>query len=81
MKIKRIVFNRIVSDIDTPNEGGAGTPVADLSIDMDDIDTALDQVKKAPVPIEYSPTAAPWGVRRFGFREPFAKPTPIVRHT
>ena len=54
-------------------EGGSGTPVPDLSIEVDDLDAALARVKKARIPIEYGPTNEPWGVRRFFVRDPFGK--------
>jgi catechol 2,3-dioxygenase-like lactoylglutathione lyase family enzyme len=62
-------------------EGGSGTPVPDLSIEVDDLDTALARVKKAMLPIEYGPTVEPWGVRRFFVRDPFGKLVNILSHT
>ena len=55
------------------SEGGSGTPVPDLSIEVDDIETALARVKKAGIPIEYGPKSEPWGVCRFYVRDPFGK--------
>jgi predicted enzyme related to lactoylglutathione lyase len=46
-------------------EGGSGTPAPDISIEVDDVDAALNAVKKAGFPIEYGPVDEPWGVRRF----------------
>jgi catechol 2,3-dioxygenase-like lactoylglutathione lyase family enzyme len=43
------------------SEGGSGTLVPDLSIEVDDIETALARVKKAGIPIEYGPVSEPWG--------------------
>jgi hypothetical protein len=37
------------------SEGGSGTPVLDLSVEVDDIETALPRVKKVSIPIEYGP--------------------------
>ena len=62
------------------SEGGSGTPVPDLSIEVDDIETALARVKKAGIPIEYGPKSEPWGVRRFYVRDPFGKLINILQH-
>ena len=62
------------------SEGGSGTPVPDLSIEVDDIETALKRVKKAGIPIEYGPQSEPWGVRRFYVRDPFGKLVNILQH-
>jgi catechol 2,3-dioxygenase-like lactoylglutathione lyase family enzyme len=62
------------------SEGGSGTPVPDLSIEVDSIETALERVKKARVPIEYGPVSEPWGVRRFYVRDPFGKLINILQH-
>src|SRR4029434_2319640 len=51
------------------SEGGSGTPVPDLSIEVDDLDTALQRMKKAKVAIEYGPADEPWGVRLFSSEE------------
>jgi catechol 2,3-dioxygenase-like lactoylglutathione lyase family enzyme len=61
-------------------EGGSGTPVPDLSIEVDDLDAALARVKKARIPIEYGPAHEPWGVRRFFVRDPFGKLVNILVH-
>jgi catechol 2,3-dioxygenase-like lactoylglutathione lyase family enzyme len=61
-------------------EGGSGTPVPDLSIEVDDLDAALARVKKAKLPIEYGPADEPWGVRRFFLRDPFGKLVNILVH-
>ena len=61
-------------------EGGSGTPVPDLSIEVDDLDTALARFKSADVPIEYGPASEPWGVRRFYVRDPFGRLVNILQH-
>jgi catechol 2,3-dioxygenase-like lactoylglutathione lyase family enzyme len=61
-------------------ERGSGTPVPDLSIEVDDLDAALARVKKASLPIEYGPADEPWGVRRFFLRDPFGKLVNILAH-
>ena len=62
------------------SEGGSGTPVPDLSIEVDDLDTALARMKAAGVAIEYGPADEPWGVRRFYVRDPFGKLVNILTH-
>jgi catechol 2,3-dioxygenase-like lactoylglutathione lyase family enzyme len=62
------------------SEGGSGTPVPELSIEVDSIETALKRVKQARVPIEYGPVSEPWGVRRFYVRDPFGKLINILQH-
>ena len=62
------------------SEGGSGTPVPDLSIEVDDVDAALDAMKAAGFAIEYGPADEPWGVRRFYVRDPFGKLVNILGH-
>ncbi|SFL80721.1 hypothetical protein SAMN04488054_105149 [Salibacterium qingdaonense] len=47
------------------SEGGSGTPVPDLSIEVDNLDEAVTRMKEAGIPVEYGPVEEPWGVRRF----------------
>ncbi|WP_367714561.1 VOC family protein [Nitratireductor sp. GISD-1A_MAKvit] len=61
-------------------EGGSGTEVPDLSIEVDDLDETLHRVKSAGYPIEYGPADEPWGVRRFYTRDPFGKLVNILVH-
>jgi catechol 2,3-dioxygenase-like lactoylglutathione lyase family enzyme len=53
------------------SEGGAGAPVPDLSIEVDDLNEALRRARACGLAIEYGPAAEPWGVRRFFVRDPF----------
>lgn len=61
-------------------EGGSGTPVPDLSIEVDDLDAALAGMKRAGFAVEYGPAEEPWGVRRFYVRDPFGKLVNILTH-
>ena len=61
-------------------EGGSGTPVPDLSIEVDDLNAALQGMKAAGFSIEYGPTDEPWGVRRFFVRDPFGRLVNILAH-
>lgn len=67
--------------ISVMSEGGSGTPVPDLSIEVDDLDAAIARFEKAGVAIEYGPAQEPWGVRRFYARDPFGKLVNILAHT
>ncbi|WP_042163100.1 VOC family protein [Paenibacillus gorillae] len=60
--------------------GGNGTPVPDLSIEVDDVDVALARMREAGFPIEYGPADEEWGVRRFYVRDPFGKLINILAH-
>jgi catechol 2,3-dioxygenase-like lactoylglutathione lyase family enzyme len=62
------------------SEGGSGSAVPDLSIEVDDLDEAYRAMKKAGFAIEYGPTDEPWGVRRFYVRDPFGKLINILMH-
>ncbi len=62
------------------SEGGSGTPMPDLSIEVDDVEAALKRFEAAGVPIEYGPESEPWGVRRFYVRDPFGKLLNILQH-
>src|SRR5512138_765652 len=55
------------------SEGGSGTPVPDLSIEVDDLEEALRRIREAKIAIEYGPADEPWNVRRFFVRDPFGK--------
>jgi len=61
-------------------EGGSGTAVPDLSIEVDDVDTALHRMQAAGFTVEYGPADEPWGVRRFFVRDPFGKLVNILSH-
>ena len=62
------------------SEGGSGTAVPQLSIEVDDFDAALDRCRKAAIPIEYGPAHERWGVRRFYVRDPFGNLVNILQH-
>jgi catechol 2,3-dioxygenase-like lactoylglutathione lyase family enzyme len=62
------------------SEGGSGTPVPALSIEVDDLDAALLRVRKAKLPIEYGPVHEPWGVHRFFVRDPFGNLVNVLAH-
>lgn len=61
-------------------EGGSGTPVPDLSIEVDNLEEVLARMQAAGIAIEYGPAEEPWGVRRFYVRDPFGKLINILMH-
>jgi catechol 2,3-dioxygenase-like lactoylglutathione lyase family enzyme len=68
------------SQISFASEGGSGTPVPDLSVEVDDLDEVLRRVKSANLPVEYGPANEAWGVRRFYVRDPFGRLINILTH-
>ncbi|NVM90777.1 VOC family protein [Variovorax sp. SG517] len=63
------------------SEGGSGTPVPELSVEVDDVNEAFERMKAAGFAIEYGPVDEPWGVRRFYVRDPFGKLVNILAHS
>jgi catechol 2,3-dioxygenase-like lactoylglutathione lyase family enzyme len=72
--------SKMTIQLSVMSEGGSGTPVPDMSIEVDDIQAALMRVRKAGIAIEYGPATEPWGVRRFYVRDPFGKLINILQH-
>ncbi|MCH4547986.1 VOC family protein [Rhizobium changzhiense] len=62
------------------SQGGSGTEVPALSIEVDDLDAAFEAMSASGFPIEYGPANEPWGVRRFYVRDPFGKLVNILVH-
>lgn len=71
---------KMAVQLSVASEGGSGTPVPDISIEVDDLDVALERVRKARIEIQYGPTIEPWGVRRFYVRDPFGKLINVLEH-
>jgi catechol 2,3-dioxygenase-like lactoylglutathione lyase family enzyme len=63
------------------SEGGSGTPVPDLSIEVDNLEEVLQRVETAGLVIEYGPKDEPWGVRRFYVRDPIGRLINILSHS
>ena len=71
---------KMTVQVGVATEGGSGTPVPDLSIEVDDVEEALVRIRKAKIKIEYGPADEPWNVRRFFVRDPFGKLVNILMH-
>ncbi len=63
------------------SEGGSGTPVPDISIEVDDVDATYARAKAMGAEITYDITDEPWGDRRFFARGPAGKVLNILAHT
>lgn len=61
-------------------EGGSGTPVPDLSIEVDDVNQVYARAKEMGCEIAYGPVNEPWGVRRFYLRDPAGTLLNILSH-
>lgn len=66
--------------VSVASEGGSGTPVPDISIEVDNLDEVHRCAVAAGFPIEYGPATEPWGVRRFHVRDPFGRLLNILAH-
>ena len=67
--------------ISVASEGGSGTPVPDLSIEVDDVDEIHRRAKAVGHEIVYGIVDEPWGVRRFYLRDPFGRLVNIMSHS
>ena len=61
-------------------EGGAGTPVPDISIEVDDVDRVHAQVVGRGYEIVHPLTSEAWGVRRFFVRDPDGHIVNVLSH-
>ena len=66
--------------ISIASEGGAGTAVPDLSIEVDNLDEIYQRAKSMDFKIVYEITDEPWGVRRFFVEDPFGKIINMMSH-
>lgn len=71
---------RTTPQVSFATEGGSGTPVPDLSIEVDNLDEVQARLAKAGIALEYGPVSEPWGVRRFYVRDPFGRLLNVLSH-
>ena len=69
---------QMAPQVSVATEGGSGTPVPDISIEVDDLDEVERRVRE--LVFEYGPTNEPWGVRRFYVRDPLGRLINILKH-
>ncbi len=62
------------------SQGGSGTPVPNISIEVDDVDATHQRAREAGIHIIYPLTDEPWGVRRFQVRDPAGTLLNILSH-
>jgi catechol 2,3-dioxygenase-like lactoylglutathione lyase family enzyme len=72
---------RMALQVSFASEGGSGTEVPAISIEVDDVDEAFRRMKKARFKILYPLTDEAWGVRRFYVRDPFGQVVNILAHS
>lgn len=61
-------------------EGGAGTPVPAVSIEVDDLDACHSRALAAGGTVTHGPIAEDWGVRRFFLRDPAGNLVNLLSH-
>ncbi|EIM29493.1 VOC family protein [Microvirga lotononidis] len=66
--------------ISVMTEGGSGTAVPDISIEVDDLSDVHQRMQAAGFAIEYGPASEPWGVTRFYVRDPVGRLVNILAH-
>jgi catechol 2,3-dioxygenase-like lactoylglutathione lyase family enzyme len=71
---------RAAPQISVAREGGSGTSVPDLSIEVDNLDEVYQRARAAGFAVEYGPVRESWGVRRFFVRDPFGRLLNILTH-
>ena len=62
-------------------EDGSGTPVPDVSMEVDDVDDVYDRATRADFEILYGIVTESWGVRRFFVRDSFGKIVNVFSYT
>jgi len=71
---------RMTVQLSAAAEGGSGTPVPALSIEVDDLDAVLGRARRAGIAIVHGPADEPWGVRRFFIRDPEGRLVNVLQH-
>ena len=77
----------LASGVDAPvqismaSQGGSGTLVPAISIEVDDIDAAHTRATSLNCDIPYPLTQEPWGVRRFYIRDPAGTLINVLAHS
>jgi len=69
------------TQISIASEGGSGTPVPDISMEVDNLDELYAKAKSFKFNIVYDITEEPWGVRRFYVEDPMGKIINLLEHS
>jgi uncharacterized glyoxalase superfamily protein PhnB len=70
----------VTPQINIATQGGSGTVVPDISIEVDDLQETHQRVLAAGFEIEYGLQDDPWGLTRFYVRDPFGRLINILSH-
>ncbi|MBB4820508.1 catechol 2,3-dioxygenase-like lactoylglutathione lyase family enzyme [Pseudomonas alcaligenes] len=62
------------------SEGGSGTPVPELSVEVDDVAEVHRRAQVLGAEIAYPLSDEPWGVRRFFVRDPAGRLLNVLEH-
>jgi catechol 2,3-dioxygenase-like lactoylglutathione lyase family enzyme len=71
---------QVAPQISIATQGGSDTAAPDISIEVDNFSEVHLRIVAAGLPIEYGPTAEPWGVTRLYVRDPFGRLLNILTH-
>ncbi|SLN77177.1 VOC family protein [Oceanibacterium hippocampi] len=71
---------RMAPQLSVASEGGSGTAVPVLSIEVDDVDEVHARARSGGWEIVYDLVDEPWGVRRFYVRDPFGNVVNVLSH-
>ena len=71
---------KAVVQLSIATEGGSGTPVPDISIEVDDVDAVYQRAMERGCAITYPLTDEDWGVRRFYLKDPAGKLLNVLSH-
>lgn len=66
--------------ISIASEGGSGTHVPDISIEVSDVGSTYARAVEMGADIAYELTDEPWGVRRFYVQDPNGKLLNVLSH-
>ena len=62
------------------SQGGSGTEVPDISVEVEDVDATYARARGMNCDIPYPLTREPWGVKRFYVRDPAGHVLNILSH-
>jgi predicted enzyme related to lactoylglutathione lyase len=68
------------AQVSLASEGGSGTPLPAISVEVDDLDATLARARASGATIAYGPVDEPWGVRRFFLRDPEGHLVNVLTH-